>query len=128
MSAAIMSYVEEKVQQFLEFNKGQTPWDYLHETLCNWARQAGGIGYVLYIQMDKLERSNTHKVQKQGHESMPKDDYETHYDNHQMKQVRRSEAERFRNIGRDMNRVSGGKRKNCCCNLDHKCKLYKLQR
>eukprot|EP00972_Heterocapsa_arctica_P078427 11564014-Heterocapsa_arctica.AAC.1 len=94
MSTAIKSYVEEKEQQILEFNKGQTLWVYIHVTLCNWAGQAVGIGYVLYMQMDKMEQSNIHKVQKQGHESQPKEDCETHSNCHQMKQVRRSEAER----------------------------------
>eukprot|EP00972_Heterocapsa_arctica_P039618 5837973-Heterocapsa_arctica.AAC.1 len=58
-----------------------------------------------------MEYSNTHKVQEQGHETQPKDDLETHTVRHQMKQVRRSEAERVRNIARNMNRVSGRKRK-----------------
>ncbi len=43
-------------------------------SLCNWAGQAGGIKYVHCMQMDKMDQSNIHKVQKQGHESQPKDD------------------------------------------------------
>eukprot|EP00972_Heterocapsa_arctica_P104201 15356433-Heterocapsa_arctica.AAC.1 len=45
-------------KQAMEFNKRQTSLVYIHVTLVNLAGQAGGTGYVLYRQMDKMEYSN----------------------------------------------------------------------